>query len=62
MHKFANYKDRRLTINTYRFVDAAVTDIADILQAHNVESEEVLTASIETDEELNEIESLMTEN
>lgn len=48
---FANYKNGKLTINTYRFPDALATDYADILDAVNTNSNEILTASIDTVEE-----------
>jgi len=52
MEQFANYKNGEITVNTYRFADAVVTDVNDILNAVEAESDEVLTASICTDEEL----------
>ncbi len=55
MNNFANYKNGTVTINTYRFADAAVTDVADILNAAAAGSDEILTATIETDDELAEI-------
>ncbi len=58
MNKFANYKNGQVTINTYRFPNAQVTDIADILNAVEIESDEILVASISTDEELAAIESV----
>ncbi|MEX1669098.1 hypothetical protein AB4876_09255 [Zhongshania guokunii] len=58
MSNFANYKNGEVTINTYRFPDAQVTDVADILNAVETESEEILVASIDTDEELAAIEAL----
>lgn len=51
MAEFANYKNGQVTINTYRFPDAVVTDIEDICNAAKTESEEILVASIDTDEE-----------
>lgn len=58
MNNFANYKNGEVTINTYRFPDAQVTDVADILNAIETESDEILVASIDTDEELAAIEAL----
>ena len=58
MNNFANYKNGEVTINTYRFPDAQATDVADILNAVETESEEILVASIDTDEELAAIEAL----
>ena len=58
MTTFANYKDGQVTINTYRFPDAVVTDVADILNAAETESEEILVASIDTEEEMVAVESL----
>ncbi len=58
MNKFANYKNGQVTINTYRIPDAQVTDIADILNAVEIESDEILVASISTNEELAAIESV----
>lgn len=58
MSNFANYKNGQVTISTYRFVDAQVTDIEDILNAVEKESDEILTASIDSDEELAAIEAV----
>lgn len=58
MDNFANYKNGEVTINTYRFADAQVTDVADILNAIETESEEILVASIDTEEELAAIKAL----
>ena len=58
MDNFANYKDGTVTINTHRFPDAQVTDVADIINAVETESEEILVASIDTDEELASIEAI----
>lgn len=58
MNNFANYKNGEVTINTYRFPEAQVTDVADILNAIETESDEILVASIDTDEELAAIEAL----
>ena len=60
MSEFANYKDGQVTINTYRFTDAVVTDVADILNAVKAESDEVLVASIDTDDERSAIEEVST--
>jgi len=61
MNSFANYKNGKVTINSYRFPDAQVTDIDDILNAAKKESDEVLVASINTDDELNKIEALVND-
>lgn len=50
--QFANYKDGQVTINSYRFADAQVTDVEDILSAVENKSDEVLVASIDTDDEM----------
>jgi len=52
---FANYKNGIVTMNSYRFPDAQVTDVADILSAMESQSNEILTASIDTDDELQAI-------
>ena len=51
MYEFANYKNGQVTINTYRFSDAMLTDVNDIISASNQESGEILTATIESEEE-----------
>jgi hypothetical protein len=60
MSNFANYKNGEVTINTHRLPGAQVTDIADILNAVETESEEILVASIDTDEEFAAIEAGIT--
>ena len=52
MNYFANLKNGVITINTYRFPGAQVTDINDILSALENDSEETLAASIDNDVEL----------
>mgnify|MGYP001547256937 FL=1 len=61
MVNFANYKNGQITVNTYRLPDAMVTDIDDICKAFKAESDEILTASIDTEEELKRIETLQGE-
>ncbi len=52
MTYFVNYKNGRVTIDTYRVVDAVVTDVGDVLTSFKNESKEVLAASICSDDEL----------
>jgi len=52
---FANYKNGEVTMNTHRYPDAMVTSVADILSAMESQSNEILTASIDTDDELQAI-------
>lgn len=47
MNYFLNYKNGSVRINTYRYVDATVTDVDDIVRAYESESNETLTASID---------------
>jgi len=58
MSEFANYKNGQVTINTYRFPDAVATDVADIMSAVASESDEILVACINTDEEKAAIDSV----
>ena len=51
MYQFSNYKNGEVTINTYRFPNAMLTDVNDIISASNRESGEILTATIESEEE-----------
>ena len=44
---FANYKNGKVSIDTYRYVDAVSTDIADIRGAVAKDSKEILTANVE---------------
>ena len=46
MNYFVNYKNGKCTIDTYRFPDAAVTDMSDIIDSFNNESNQVLSASL----------------
>jgi hypothetical protein len=55
---FANYKDGSISINSHRFPDAQVTDVDDVIKSHEKQSEEILVASIDTDEELQTIKAL----
>lgn len=48
--QFANYKNGELTVNTHRFADATTTDIQDILNANENQSDEILCASIDIGE------------
>lgn len=42
---FLNLKDGKLSINSFRLVDATATDIEDLMEAYRNESDEILTAS-----------------
>lgn len=46
---FINYKHGAVSLDTYRFVDAEVTDTDDIIDAYENSSKETLVASIDTD-------------
>ena len=60
MINFANFKNGVLTFNNYRFADAQATDLADILSVStNSESKEILTASIDSEEDLKAVEALI---
>ena len=59
MNTFANYKNGQLSIDTYRLPEAQVTDVADILSAFNSESEEILTASIDNEDEYEALSDLV---
>lgn len=59
MTNFANLKNGQITINTYRIPDASVTTLEDLLECYEKETEETLTASIESDEDLRRVESLI---
>jgi len=61
MTKFANYKNGALSINTYRLADAEVTTVPHIALSALASTDEVLTASINTDAELNAVETLIHE-
>jgi hypothetical protein len=56
---FVNYKNGDVSINTYRFADAQVTDVNDLLKSHDNQSDEILVASIDTDQELQKIKLLL---
>lgn len=58
--QFANYKLGQLSINSYRFAGALETDVEDIIRSVETESEETLVATLETDEEVKALESLMS--
>lgn len=47
MNYFLNFKNGQASVDTYRFPDAAATDIADIISAKDAGSEETLTASLD---------------
>ncbi len=57
MSYFLNYKNGAVTINPYREVTATATDVWDIINAVEKESNEILTASIDlwTKEEIGKI-------
>ncbi len=59
MNNFANYANGELTIDTYRLPNAAVTDIDDIVAAVNTGSDEILTASIDDENDMAAVEALM---
>ena len=59
MNLFANYKNGHITINSHRFLDACVTDLDDIIDAHKMDSLEILVASISTGKELRIIRKLV---
>ncbi len=50
--KFVNYKDGKLSINTYRLPDAIVTVFDDVIYAAEHQTDEILTASIESESQL----------
>ena len=52
MNYFVNYVDGYLSINTFRKPSAASTNAEDVIYAYNNESEEDLTASIDTEHQL----------
>jgi hypothetical protein len=56
---FANYKHGKVSINSYRFPDAQVTDIDDVIKSNEMQSEEVLVASIDTEEDLQAVKALI---
>ena len=57
MSYFINYRDGKVSIDTSRAVDAAATDMNDIIDAMDEKREEVLTASLDIfiEEEANKI-------
>ena len=52
MNYFVNYVNGHLSINTFRKPTAASTNAEDVIFAYNNESEEDLTASIDTEHQL----------
>ena len=52
MTYFVNYVEGRLSINTFRKPSAASTNAEDVIFAYNNESEEDLTASIDTENQM----------
>ncbi len=58
MNYFLNYENGKAQINTYRAASASVTDIKDIERAMSEESEEILTASIDSEEDRKRAEAL----
>lgn len=46
MNYFLNYKNKELSVNTYRLPDAVATDVDDIKSAFNKRNDEILTASL----------------
>ena len=59
MNYFVNYVDGRLTINTFRKPTAASTNAEDVIFAYHNESEEDLTASIDTENQLDFLRGLV---
>lgn len=59
MTYFANYKNGKITIDTYRGVGAAATDVGDVLASFKNGSTGVLTATICSDDELAAIRAAM---
>tara|TARA_R110002124_G_C8784511_1_gene501060 strand:+ start:185 stop:364 length:180 start_codon:yes stop_codon:yes gene_type:complete len=52
MNYFVNYVDGHLSINTFRKPTAASTNAQAVIFAYHIESEEDLTASIDTENQL----------
>ena len=52
MDYFVNYVDGQLSINTFRKPSAASTNAEDVIFAYHNESEEDLTASIDTEQQI----------
>ena len=59
MNYFVNYVDGRLSINTFRKPSAASTNAEYVIYAYHSEAEEDLTASIDTENQLDYIRSLV---
>ena len=53
MNYFVNYVDGHLSINTFRKPTAASTNAEDVISAYHSRSEEDLTASIDTENQMN---------
>lgn len=47
MSNFVNLKDGEITVNSYRFVDAEVTDIEDLMESKRQDKGETLVATVE---------------
>ena len=50
--KFVNYKNGELSINTYRLPEAILTVFDDVIYAVEHQTDEILTASIESASQL----------
>ena len=48
MNYFVNYKNGKCSIETYRFVDAVVTDMNDLIAACDSDSDQVLVVNLES--------------
>lgn len=59
MNYFVNYVDGRLTINTFRKPSAMATNAEDVIYAYHNESEEDLTASIDTESQMDFLRGLV---
>ena len=52
MYHFLNLKEGQITIDTFRNVNATLTDVMDIADAVRNETGEILTAGMDTEEEI----------
>ena len=59
MNYFVNYVDGHLSINTFRKPTAASTNAEDVIFAYHNESEEDLTASIDTESQMDFLRGLV---
>ena len=59
MNYFVNYVDGYLSINTFRKPTAASTNAEDVIFAYHNESEEDLTASIDTESQMDFLRGLV---